>query len=202
MSSTSNDPDEIRRDIEQTRARLSNDVNALADEAKPGNVAKRQVDKVKGGARDLKDRIMGSDDDGPAAYGSSTGSTAQQFGADARQAVQDAPGQLKRKTRGNPLAAGMIAFGVGALIGGLIPPSRQEQQAAANLAQKAQPAVDQAKQVAQDVAGNLKEPAQGAVQNVRDSATESAQNVRDTGQSHAQDLGDHARDAKDNVRSN
>ena len=43
---TSNDPDEIRADIARTRATLSND-----------------VDKVKDAASNLKDRVMGSDDD-------------------------------------------------------------------------------------------------------------------------------------------
>ena len=44
---TSNDPDEIRADIERTRAALSDDVDALTDTANPKNIAKRQVDKAK-----------------------------------------------------------------------------------------------------------------------------------------------------------
>ena len=47
---TSNDPDEIRADIERTRAALSNDVDELADAVRPQNVARRQVDKVKDAA--------------------------------------------------------------------------------------------------------------------------------------------------------
>ena len=60
---TSNDPDEIRADIERTRATLSNDVDDLAESVKPKSVARRQVDKVKDAAGSLKDRVMGSDDD-------------------------------------------------------------------------------------------------------------------------------------------
>jgi len=60
---TSNDPDEIRADIARTRAALSNDVDELADAVRPQNVARRQVDKVKDAASNLKDRVMGSDDD-------------------------------------------------------------------------------------------------------------------------------------------
>ena len=44
---TSNDPDEMRTDIERTRAALSDDVDELADAVRPQNVARRQVDKVK-----------------------------------------------------------------------------------------------------------------------------------------------------------
>ena len=40
---TSSDPDEIRADIERTRAALSDDVDALTDAANPKNIAKRQA---------------------------------------------------------------------------------------------------------------------------------------------------------------
>ena len=49
---TSNDPDQIRAEIEQTRAALSDDVDALADTANPKNIANRQVDIVKGSVKD------------------------------------------------------------------------------------------------------------------------------------------------------
>ena len=58
MSSQS--PEEIRAEIERTRAALSDDVDALAEDARPKNIAKRQVDKVKDKGVGLKDRIMGS----------------------------------------------------------------------------------------------------------------------------------------------
>ena len=58
----SDDPDAIRADIERTRAELSYNVDALADTANPKKIAERQVDKVKGAAISVKERIMGSDD--------------------------------------------------------------------------------------------------------------------------------------------
>ena len=60
---TSDDPDEIRADIERTRAALSDDVDELAEAVNPKNVAQRQVDKVKEAASNVKERVMGSDDD-------------------------------------------------------------------------------------------------------------------------------------------
>ena len=57
------DPDQIRQEIEATRGDLSDNVNALADSVRPGNVARRQVDKVMDGASDLKDRVMGAAED-------------------------------------------------------------------------------------------------------------------------------------------
>ena len=55
----SNDPDEIRAEIERTRADLSDNVNALADSVNPAHVAGRQVDKVKGAVFGVKDKVMG-----------------------------------------------------------------------------------------------------------------------------------------------
>src|SRR3712207_1986865 len=60
---TSNDPDEIRAEIERTRAALSDDVDALTETANPKNIARRQVDKAKGALTDVKDRVMGVGDD-------------------------------------------------------------------------------------------------------------------------------------------
>src|SRR3954468_20646627 len=60
---TSNDPDALRAEIEQTRANLSRDVNALGEAVAPSNIAKRQVDKAKGAAVGIKDKVMGSAED-------------------------------------------------------------------------------------------------------------------------------------------
>lgn len=197
-----NDPDDIRRDIERTRSDLSYDVNALADEAKPGNVVRRQVEGVKGSAQNLKERVFGSSDDDPYELYSepSARDRAAQVGQDARQAVQGAPRQLKQRTRGNPLAAGLIAFGAGALLGSLIPTTRREQQLAVDLKDKAQPLVDQAQAVAKEAADHLRPQAEQAVANVKESATESAQVVADEGSVQAQGVRDHAATSAQDVR--
>ena len=107
---TSN-PDDIRRDIERTRADLSHNVNALADQANPANIARRQVDKVTGGARDLKTRIFGDPhdpwDDGAVgdvqhrAAGAMEDARVAAAGAvgDAKDAVQDAPARSVGRPR-------------------------------------------------------------------------------------------------------
>ena len=46
---STSDPEEIRADIERTRTELSRDVDALGEKVKPGNVARRQVDRVRSG---------------------------------------------------------------------------------------------------------------------------------------------------------
>lgn len=108
----SNDPDQIRAQIEATRSDLSSNVNALTESVKPGNVARRQVGKVGDTFSSLKEQVMGSDN----ASGSAT---------DAKPQLRTPSGTsaAAQKTRGNPLAAGVIAFGAGLLLGSLLPTS-------------------------------------------------------------------------------
>jgi hypothetical protein len=126
---TSNDPDQIRAEIEQTRANLSNDVNQLTDTVTPSHVARRQVDKAKGAVFGVKDRVMGSAGDLHSSA-SDKASTVAGKASDMGSAVTGAPTTVKNRAAGNPLAAGLIAVGVGWLVGSLMPVSEREKQAA------------------------------------------------------------------------
>ena len=188
-----NNPDEIRREIEDTRGRLSHDVNALTETVSPSNVARRQADKVAGVATSVKERVMGTADDLRAS------------GSDAASTVADAPGaaadKARSKTQGNPLAAGLIALGAGWLVGSMLPASEKEKQAASTLKDKAQPLVEEAKSVAQDTAQQLKEPAKQAAQSVKDTAVEAKDNVAQEGKSTAEDVRTQAQSSVENVRA-
>ena len=188
-----NNPDEIRREIENTRGRLSSDVNALTETVSPSNVARRQADKVAGVATSVKDRVMGTADD------------LRSSGSDAASTVAHAPGaaadKARSKTQGNPLAAGLIALGAGWLVGSMLPASEKEKQAASTLKENAQPLVEEAKSVAQDTAQELKEPAQQAAQSIKDTATEAKDNVAQEGKSTAKDVTSQAQSSADAVRS-
>lgn len=192
MSITSNDPDEIRRQIDETRADLSANVDALGESVRPGNVARRQVDKVKGGITDIKDKVMGEADSASSGVAGSVGS--------AKDAVASAPSMATRKTRGNPWAAGLIAFGAGALLSSLFPATEVEKEAAATIKDKAEPLTEQAKEAAKDLAESVKEPAQQAVQQVKDRATDAADTVKDETRSSASDVASSSKDAAQQVR--
>ncbi|HWI33157.1 MAG TPA: DUF3618 domain-containing protein [Lapillicoccus sp.] len=192
MSITSNDPDEIRRQIDETRADLSANVDALGESVRPGNVARRQVDKVKGGITDIKDKVMGEADSAGSNVAGSVGS--------ARDAVTSAPAAATRKTRGNPWAAGLIAFGAGALLSSLLPATEVEKEAAATIKDKAEPLIDQAKEAAGDLAESVKEPAQQAVQQVKDRATDAADTVKDEARENASDVASSSKEAAQQVR--
>ena len=55
-----NDPDQIKADIEVTRADLSRNVDALAETVRPANVVQRQKDKVTTKVFGAKDSVMGA----------------------------------------------------------------------------------------------------------------------------------------------
>jgi hypothetical protein len=227
---TSNDPDEIRADIERTRAALSNDVDDLAESVKPKNVAGRQVDKVKEAASNIKERVMGSDDDdystgavgtvsdnassakdavadrayaakdavADKAYGAKD--SASQKASEARDAVREAPRRMKRRAQGNPLAAGVVAFGLGMLVSSLIPSSEKEREAVSQLQENLEPVKEKATEFAKDVGEGLKPAAQEAAESVKTTAQEGVETVRQEGQSAAQDVKDQAQASKETVQ--
>jgi len=205
---TSNDPDEIRADIERTRAALSDNVDDLAESVKPKNVAGRQVGKVKEAASNIKERVMGSDDDdySGSAVGtvgdkaSSAKDTVSEKASDARDAVRQAPSRMKRRAQGNPLAAGMIAFGLGMLVSSLIPSTEKEREAVSQLQDNLEPVKEKAAEVAQDMAESLKPAAQEAAESLKTTAQEGVENVKHQGQSAAADVKDQAQASEETVQ--
>jgi ElaB/YqjD/DUF883 family membrane-anchored ribosome-binding protein len=216
---TSSDPDVIRRQIEDTRRELSYDVDALNEKVNPARVMDRRVTAAKGKMTNLKEKVMGTAQDTTAhAQGaasnaagsvqgaaSSAADSVQNAASSAVGAVQGAPDTIARQTQGNPLAAGLIAFGVGWLVSSLLPATQKEQQ----LAQQAETAfrenkdalLEPAKQVAQDIGDQLKPAAQQAVDSVKSTAQDAASTVAQEGKSAAADVQGQAKQSKDAVQS-
>ena len=213
---TSSDPEQIRREIERTQAALSQDVDALTEKVTPGKIVERRVDRARDAATRLKEKVMGSTHEyGHHAAGgvqsaassvqgaaASAAGTVQDAASTAADAVQQAPQAIRRQTRGNPLAAGLIAFGAGWLVSSLLPATRREQELADQTKQVAQEKVQPVvQQVASEVGDNLREPAQQAVQSVKATAQDAKDTVTDEGRSAAQDVQGRAQDAAGTVRS-
>ena len=216
---TSSDPDVIRRQIEDTRRELSYDVDALNEKVNPARVVDRRVTAAKGKMTNLKEKVMGSAHDttyhaqGAASNAagsvqsaaSSAADSVQGAAASAATAVQQTPDAIVRQTQGNPLAAGLIAFGVGWLVSSLLPASEKERQ----LAQQAETAIrenkdallEPAKQVAQEIGDELKPAAQQAVESVKATAQDAATTVAEEGKSAAADVQGKAKQAKTTVQS-
>ena len=180
MTTTNNDPDAIRAEIDRTRGRLSEDVDVLTESVRPSSVAKRTAQRATSRASRLKETVMGTAHD-------TTSAGSEKAHGDA-EAVKDVPDIARRQARGNPLAAGAVALAAGWLLGSLLPASEKERQLASTAKEQAQPLVDEAKSVAQETAEHLKEPAQQAAQSVKDTARQGVDHVREDGTSAAQSV--------------
>ncbi|WP_214466285.1 DUF3618 domain-containing protein [Microbacterium flavescens] len=184
-------PDVIRADIERTREELGADVDALADKVTPSKIVGRQTDKVRGAMGSLRDRVMGVADD--------AGTAASDAAHGAARGAADVARDVKAKAEGNPLAVGLIAFGVGLVVASLIPASDKEKRLAESVKQQAEPLVDQVTSVAKEVASDMKEPAREAATAVKDSAQGAFENVKGEATDQAGTVADRAKDARENV---
>ena len=117
-----NDPEALRADIARTRAALSDNVDTLTETANPKNIADRQVNKVRGAARGVREHRWEHPTTRPtvalwARRRCRQGQlrSVKAGTSNAVDTVADTPRQVRNKARGDP-AAGLIAFGIGYLI--------------------------------------------------------------------------------------
>lgn len=203
----SNDPEVLRKEVEITRTELSSDVDALTDKVNPRRIATGRMERVRGRFAQIKDKVMGTAMPGHDAAGQRAREARHRVTDTARQAPAAAssvadraravPQMSRERTEGSPLAAGLIAFGVGLLASSLIPPSQRERQVAAQAKHKAMERSGDIKQqaggMARQMQQNLREPALHAAQSVGSKAAQSASAVRDQGTSSAQQVRGQAR---------
>jgi hypothetical protein len=179
-------PDQIQRDIERTRSELSTDVDRLSEKVSPSKVVGRRVDRLRGRASSVKDRVMGSSPSGTGLRGS--GDSISSAASTVGDAVSGVPQQVRQQTQGNPLAAGVIAFGVGWLLASLAPPADVEQRLAEQAEAKAKDLAEPVKQTGQQMAEDMKQPVQESIEQVKSTATDAAQDTVDQTRSAADDV--------------
>ena len=174
-------PDQIRQDIERTRSELTHDTDRLLDRANPRNVVDRRTRRVRDKTRRMKDRVMGS----VPSSGEATESV-RQTADQAADMAKSVPEQAVRQTQGNPIAAGLIAFGAGLLAASVISESRAEQRAAQRVAERGGPAVESVRRSVAESASHVKEQA-------RESAQAAGEHLKDSASDAARTTGEHAR---------
>ncbi len=218
------DPDQIRGSIERTQANLSADIDALAEKVSPQRIVDRRVQRTRSAITSIKDRVMGTTADQASSMTGTAGSAAAaardrvagtaSSAADAATAARDtvagkasaaadavssAPQQARRAARGNPLAAGLIAFGAGWLLSSLLPATQAEQRAAAQVkdlaVEKGRPVAEELGQAGQEAAQELRESAQQRAQSVKETAAGAASTVADEARTQASGVTDHAEQA-------
>ncbi len=168
------DPDRIRREIEQTREQMGETVGALGYKA---DVKSRAKDSL----QDKKESVMG------------VVTSAKERVVGAGQSVGDAapdPDQVKHQAKRaasvaqeNPLGLAVGAVAVGFLAGMLVPSTRVEDE---KLGPVADDVKDRAKQTGQEALERGKQVAQDAAQTAKESGQQHAQELGSTAQEHAQ----------------
>ncbi len=177
------DPDAIRREIEQTRERMGDTVEAIGYKA---DVPARTKERVSDTFSDVKDRIGGTAN----TVVDRIGGTATAVGestpdaADIKQAARRGASIAQE----NPIGLAVGSIAVGFLAGMLIPATRVEDEKLGEVSdsviekvkETGQEALEHGKQVAQ-------EAAQSAQETVKESGQEHAQQVKESAQQSAQD---------------
>lgn len=166
-----NDTDQLTAEIADTRDRMSGHLDELQDKVSPAAIADRQKQAARAKVGGLKEKAFG---------------TARSANA-ATPSAGDAADTAKEQFQGAPLAAGLAAFGLGMVIAALVPATEAESKAAVQVKDtvqdKAQPLMDDARQVATDIGQSLKDSAAESAQQVKDTGTEAVATVKDEGQS-------------------
>jgi uncharacterized protein YjbJ (UPF0337 family) len=230
---SSQDPDRTRQEIERTQTHLGRDVDALTEKVTPGRVVERRVNRVRNTASRWRDTVMGTapgraaqrlgspgevkdeirDRAGSVQHrageavsnaASTASGAAQQAASTAGSVLQQAPQVARQQAQGNPLAAGLIAFGIGWLVSSILPATAREQRLAEQAydtgREKAQELAPVAQQVSGEVRDNLREPAQQAVESVKSTATEGGQAVAQEAKAAGEQVRDRTQDAASTVR--
>ena len=215
----STDPDQIRSEIDQTQRELSADVDALTEKLSPQRIVERRVrayphrhDEHEGQDHGqhigrLPDGRLGGLGRGgerqrPGFRGAGYGG---RHGLVGRRTRSARPGRRRGAApQGNPLAAGLIAFGAGWLLSALLPASEPEQRVASQVkdfaAEQGRPVAEQLGEAGQQAAEELKESAQQRAEAVKETAADAASTVTGEAQSAASDVTGQAQQAAGRVR--
>ena len=204
---TEYETERLRTEVERTRQDLSNNVNRLGATVSPSTIAERQKAKVSQRVSGWKDRVMGvADDVKDSTMGAAHGvaDTGQSAVDTVQEGAHDVKVKARQQTRGNPLAAGVVALAAGWLVGSILPASEKEKQAATAVKEQAQPLLEQAKTEVKDagseMAEHLKQPAQEAVEEVKTAASDSAQELKSQTQSSAETVKTEAQERAQDVQ--
>lgn len=187
--------EELSTEIAGTRENLASDLDALQDRVSPSAIVERRKVAARNRLLGVKDKVMGSSQtasDSAKSGVSGAADSVKGAAGSAKEGAQSAVSSAGDTIEGSPLAAGLVAFGAGLVIAGLIPATRAETRASQKVVEAAkehgQPLVDEAKSMGQDVGDQLKESATDAAQQVKQTAQESAGRVQEEGQSSAENV--------------
>lgn len=183
------DPEVIRREIEETRERMGDTVDALGYKT---DVKSRAKESVSGKVDSVKEKLVGAKDSVAESVGGAKDSVSS-----ATPSTGDVQHQAKRAVgvaQENPLGLAVGAVAVGFLAGMLIPSTRVEDE-------KIGPMADQVKGQIASTAQEAVEHGKAVVSETASSAAQAAkETAQETGKEHASQLQDSAQESAQQVR--
>lgn len=184
------DPRQIRREIEETRARMSETVDAIGYrtdvKARARDTVIQRKDAVMNKASGMVNRVVGAMPDVP----SPSDLSMPEFVPDGQQ-VKRVARQGVSTAQANPLGLGVASIAVGFLAGMLLPATRAEDNRLGDLS-------DDLKQHARDAGHEAVDRGKTVVQ---EAAQQVSETVQESGRREGQELGESLRQSAEDLGS-
>ncbi|GAA1671167.1 hypothetical protein GCM10009830_16420 [Glycomyces endophyticus] len=164
--------DELRQEIESTREDLGETIDEINDRVNPARIVQRKKENVQRRVHTVREKVMGT----------------------------VGPERVGDRIEGSPLAAGLIAFGIGALAASLLPSDRSSREAAQALSEHAGPAVARVKEAGAEIGSHVGATAKESSQHLGEHVKESVEHVKAEAQSSGETVKDESQRAADDVR--
>jgi hypothetical protein len=155
---------------------MSETLEAIGDRVSPERMVERRKAAIGQAAHKVRDTVMGSRDyeEPRLTHLREQAGSAMSSAADR---VQHAPDMVAEQARGNPLAAGLVAFGAGMLLATLFPETAAEHR----MLDAAQPqmalAAEELKEAGRDLAEDAKQHGQDAAAELKSAGSDAAASV-------------------------
>jgi gas vesicle protein len=209
------DPEVIRREIEETRERMGETVDALGyktdvKERTKDYVAEKR-DAVSGGASSLISKVTGAADSVVSRMPGLSTSSGSSESSSGGPGVVDQTKQVAQRGKGmaqeNPLGLGLVGVAAGFVLGLMLPSTKGESERIGPLSDEVkqravetgQQALEHGKQIAGEVKEHAADVGQQVLEHGKQAAQEAAQSVKESGADHAQELGETAKDQAQQV---
>jgi len=173
-------------------------LEAIGDRLSPDRVMERRKAAVKLRIQRVRESVMGSPDyDEPASQrvrerASDLASSAGGAARSAADRVQHAPDTLADQTRGNPVAAGLMAFGAGLLVATAFPRTRAEERVVESAGTGLETAKQELREGGRELAAGAKEHAREAADQLSDTTTQATHEVAQHAKTSAEKVKDQA----------
>ena len=193
---------------ERAREKAMDRMEEIKDRVSPKRMVTRRTARMRSGLRNVRQSVMGAVDDvEPSRAADSVRGGAQQASRRVGQAAgalseqaSAAPEIVRSTAQGNPLIAGLVAFGGGLVLASALPPSEAEKQAAERVLEGLEPLKEQAVSAGRSMAGELQQSAQTRAERVKKRATSGAQRVKAEAQGSAEEVKGRAQGASKRVQ--